>query len=252
MSPRGVPAVPNACPAPRGAGLGHEGSSARPGLLQREFGGSQSCSGGDFWGSQLTFDPSPQLISSVDPKFLRLTKVDERIYEEFRKTFRDLRVDVLDPEELKSEPAKAVSEIWGVFSGIWGVPSGVSLLFWGILGVLRVFFTPRSGARSASVSRAWWRISTTGRCCAWIPAGNTRRKTPFSVGIGAQGDLGDPRPPDLSLFLLFQPPGSSFSPSRSPGTGRAAMTRFSAEPGSRRPSRKIRDEDFGNWEFPEG
>ncbi|NXB26553.1 PBDC1 protein, partial [Rhagologus leucostigma] len=46
------------------------------------------------------------LISSVDPKFLNLTKVDERIYEEFRKTFRDLRVDVLDPEELKSEPAK--------------------------------------------------------------------------------------------------------------------------------------------------
>ncbi|XP_068891473.1 protein PBDC1 [Aphelocoma coerulescens] len=47
------------------------------------------------------------LISSVDPKFLSLTKVDDRIYEEFRKTFRDLRVDVLDPEELKSEPAKA-------------------------------------------------------------------------------------------------------------------------------------------------
>ncbi|NWV63244.1 PBDC1 protein, partial [Malurus elegans] len=47
------------------------------------------------------------LISSVDPKFLNLTKVDDRIYEEFRKTFRDLRVDVLDPEELKSEPAKA-------------------------------------------------------------------------------------------------------------------------------------------------
>ncbi|NXN78796.1 PBDC1 protein, partial [Bombycilla garrulus] len=47
------------------------------------------------------------LISSVEPKFLRLTKVDERIYEEFRGTFRDLRVAVLDPEELKSEPAKA-------------------------------------------------------------------------------------------------------------------------------------------------
>ncbi|NXS78525.1 PBDC1 protein, partial [Erpornis zantholeuca] len=46
------------------------------------------------------------LISSVDPKFLRLTKVDERIYEEFRKTFPGLRIDLLDPEELKSEPAK--------------------------------------------------------------------------------------------------------------------------------------------------
>ncbi|XP_041280648.1 protein PBDC1 isoform X1 [Onychostruthus taczanowskii] len=47
------------------------------------------------------------LISSVEPKFLKLTKVDERIYEEFRGAFRDLRVDVLDPEELKSEAAKA-------------------------------------------------------------------------------------------------------------------------------------------------
>ncbi|XP_066193274.1 protein PBDC1 isoform X2 [Sylvia atricapilla] len=47
------------------------------------------------------------LISSVDPKFLNLTKVDDRIYEEFRETFGDLRVDVLDPEELKSEAAKA-------------------------------------------------------------------------------------------------------------------------------------------------
>ncbi|OXB51944.1 UNVERIFIED_CONTAM: hypothetical protein H355_006710, partial [Colinus virginianus] len=46
------------------------------------------------------------LISSVDPKFLTLTKVDERIYEEFRQSFAGLRVDVLDPEELKSEPAK--------------------------------------------------------------------------------------------------------------------------------------------------
>nr|XP_054506694.1 protein PBDC1 isoform X2 [Agelaius phoeniceus] len=46
------------------------------------------------------------LISSVEPKFLKLTQVDERIYEEFRRTFRNLRVDVLDPEELKSEAAK--------------------------------------------------------------------------------------------------------------------------------------------------
>ncbi|NXM49896.1 PBDC1 protein, partial [Gymnorhina tibicen] len=46
------------------------------------------------------------LVSAVDPKFLKLTQVDERIYEECRRTFRDLRVDVLDPEELKSEAAK--------------------------------------------------------------------------------------------------------------------------------------------------
>uniref|UniRef100_A0A8C3PXN8 Polysaccharide biosynthesis domain-containing protein n=1 Tax=Chrysolophus pictus TaxID=9089 RepID=A0A8C3PXN8_CHRPC len=35
-----------------------------------------------------------------------LTKVEEQIYGEFRKAFGGLRVDVLDPEELKSEPAK--------------------------------------------------------------------------------------------------------------------------------------------------
>ncbi|KAM9368676.1 protein PBDC1 [Phaethornis superciliosus] len=52
------------------------------------------------------------LISSVDPKFLNLTKVDDQIYAEFRRSFRDLRVDVLDPEELKSEPAK---EKWRPF-----------------------------------------------------------------------------------------------------------------------------------------
>ncbi|NXO88963.1 PBDC1 protein, partial [Certhia brachydactyla] len=46
------------------------------------------------------------LISSVDPKFLRLTKVDEQIYEEFRRSFPELHLDVLDPEELKSEAAK--------------------------------------------------------------------------------------------------------------------------------------------------
>ncbi|KAM4644762.1 protein PBDC1 isoform 6-T6 [Amazona ochrocephala] len=34
------------------------------------------------------------------------------IYSDFRATFRDLRVDVLDPEELKSEPAK---EKWRPF-----------------------------------------------------------------------------------------------------------------------------------------
>lgn len=52
------------------------------------------------------------LISSVDPKFLTLTKVDEQIYGEFRKAFGGLRVDVLDPEDLKSEPAK---EKWRPF-----------------------------------------------------------------------------------------------------------------------------------------
>ncbi|XP_066495653.1 protein PBDC1 [Tiliqua scincoides] len=52
------------------------------------------------------------LISSVDPQFLKLTKADDQIYAQFRKSFGDLRIDVLDPEDLKSVPAK---EKWRPF-----------------------------------------------------------------------------------------------------------------------------------------
>lgn len=53
-----------------------------------------------------------KLISSVDPQFLKLTKVDDQIYSEFRENFERLRIDILDPEELKSESAK---EKWRPF-----------------------------------------------------------------------------------------------------------------------------------------
>ncbi|KAG5193751.1 hypothetical protein MJG53_019818 [Ovis ammon polii x Ovis aries] len=53
-----------------------------------------------------------KLISSVDPQFLKLTKVDDQIYSEFRENFKNLRIDILDPEELKSESAK---EKWRPF-----------------------------------------------------------------------------------------------------------------------------------------
>lgn len=146
--------------------------------------------------SQLTLHPPVQLISSVDPKFLNLTKVDDRIYEEFRRTFRDLRVDVLDPEELKSEPAKAVGG--GLGGDLSGIFPPFSRYFGGAEGVFIPPPSPRSGARSASASRAWWRISTTGRCSGWIPAGNTRRKTPSSVGNGVRELLGgDPKSTDF-------------------------------------------------------
>ncbi|XP_044273311.1 protein PBDC1-like [Varanus komodoensis] len=52
------------------------------------------------------------LISSVDPAFLKLTKADDQIYSEFRKAFPDLQIGVLDPEDLKSGPAK---EKWRPF-----------------------------------------------------------------------------------------------------------------------------------------
>ncbi|EHB09202.1 hypothetical protein GW7_21417 [Heterocephalus glaber] len=53
-----------------------------------------------------------KLISSVDPQFLKLTKVDDQIYLEFREHFAKLKIDVLDSEELKSESAK---ETWRPF-----------------------------------------------------------------------------------------------------------------------------------------
>ncbi|XP_062995338.1 protein PBDC1 [Elgaria multicarinata webbii] len=52
------------------------------------------------------------LISSVDPKFLKLTKADDQIYSDFRKRFSDLKIDVLDSEDMKSGPAK---EKWRPF-----------------------------------------------------------------------------------------------------------------------------------------
>ncbi|XP_015417005.1 PREDICTED: protein PBDC1-like [Myotis davidii] len=53
-----------------------------------------------------------KLISSVDPQFLKLTKVNDEIYSEFRKNFEKLRIDILDPEELKSVSAKEPFQEW--------------------------------------------------------------------------------------------------------------------------------------------
>nr|KAF6320639.1 polysaccharide biosynthesis domain containing 1 [Pipistrellus kuhlii] len=59
-----------------------------------------------------------KLISSVDPQFLKLTKVDDQIYTEFRKKFEKLRIDVLDPEELKSISAKEWRPFCLKFDGV--------------------------------------------------------------------------------------------------------------------------------------
>lgn len=50
-----------------------------------------------------------QLISSVDPKFLKLTKMDDQIYEAFREQFKDYDIKLLKEEDLKSDKAKEVS-----------------------------------------------------------------------------------------------------------------------------------------------
>lgn len=46
------------------------------------------------------------LISSVDPKHLKLTPKDDTIYRKFREEFPDFDVEVIKEEDLKSESAK--------------------------------------------------------------------------------------------------------------------------------------------------
>ncbi|KAM9312005.1 protein PBDC1 [Gastrophryne carolinensis] len=52
------------------------------------------------------------LISSVEPKHLKLTKTDDLIYTTFRADFPDLDIGVINPEDLKSPAAK---ETWRPF-----------------------------------------------------------------------------------------------------------------------------------------
>ncbi|XP_061886861.1 protein PBDC1 [Entelurus aequoreus] len=52
------------------------------------------------------------LISSVDPKFLKLTKMDDEIYACFKETFKHLDLKLLNPDDLKSAEAK---EKWRPF-----------------------------------------------------------------------------------------------------------------------------------------
>ncbi|XP_014207480.1 protein PBDC1 [Copidosoma floridanum] len=52
------------------------------------------------------------ILCSVDPKILKLTSHDDLIYKTFRETFPDLKVDVIDENELKSPEGK---EKWRPF-----------------------------------------------------------------------------------------------------------------------------------------
>lgn len=46
------------------------------------------------------------ILCSVDPKLLRLTPHDDQIYKTFREVFPDLKVDIINEDELKSEEGK--------------------------------------------------------------------------------------------------------------------------------------------------
>jgi len=51
-------------------------------------------------------------LCSLDTSLLKLTKIDETIYEEFRETFKDSKVDILNVDEMKSKSGK---EMWRPF-----------------------------------------------------------------------------------------------------------------------------------------
>ncbi|KAK0168735.1 hypothetical protein PV327_002506 [Microctonus hyperodae] len=46
------------------------------------------------------------ILCSVDPKLLKLTPHDEQIYKTFREVFPDLRVDIINEDEMKSPEGK--------------------------------------------------------------------------------------------------------------------------------------------------
>lgn len=48
-----------------------------------------------------------QILCSVDPKYLKLTPLDDIIYKVFREDFPNLKVNIIDENELKSEKGKA-------------------------------------------------------------------------------------------------------------------------------------------------
>lgn len=49
-----------------------------------------------------------QIITSVDPKFLKLCPMDDEIYLHFRSKFSDMEIGTLDEPDLKSPGAKEV------------------------------------------------------------------------------------------------------------------------------------------------
>ena len=46
----------------------------------------------------------------MDPSILKLTPMDEEIYKQFREDFKDLKVDVLQEDDIKSEANKQVCD----------------------------------------------------------------------------------------------------------------------------------------------
>lgn len=115
-----------------------------------------------------------QLISSVDPKFLKLTKMDDQIYKVFREGFKDFEIKLLKEEDLKSDKAKGV----GINVGICPVSPELQ---WRLS--VSVVLRHRHGVPSATSSKAWWKTSTTALCSVWTARGTTQRRIPYLVRV---------------------------------------------------------------------
>jgi hypothetical protein len=49
-----------------------------------------------------------KILTAVDTKQLKLTKIDDAIYSDFREKFPDTEVAIADPDKLKSPESKEV------------------------------------------------------------------------------------------------------------------------------------------------
>lgn len=59
---------------------------------------------------QINYSSFFQLLSAIDPKLLKLTKIDDIIYEDFRQLFKSFQVDKINVDLLKSAEQKEVSD----------------------------------------------------------------------------------------------------------------------------------------------
>ncbi|XP_060917588.1 protein PBDC1 [Labrus mixtus] len=97
------------------ASLGVEGASAAAHALSRRAEDYENDSRLEEMWAMKAYNHAEvyfNLISSVEPKFLKLTKLDDKIYTDFRETFKDLDIKLLKVDDLKSAQAK---ETWRPF-----------------------------------------------------------------------------------------------------------------------------------------
>ncbi|XP_057307320.1 protein PBDC1-like isoform X2 [Hydractinia symbiolongicarpus] len=90
--------------------LGANGALAAGSLLQADasqFGNNEAIE--SYWAMKAHkhAEVYMKLISSIDPKNMKLTKFDDVIYRSFKRYFKDLNIEMINENDLKTEEAKA-------------------------------------------------------------------------------------------------------------------------------------------------